>query len=217
MLAVSRNNLAYITERTAHMTRLLIGLLTAVVLTLVSGVTPTNAAPSQGGGPGIGGQVTRIDGTTITVQARNGTVTIATTASTTFEVSGASASLSSITVGMVIKAEGTRSVDGVFTATRVIGGSPARNGNKPPRGHLGVGGRVMGIDGATITVQVRNTTATIATTANTTFEVNGASASLSSITVGMVIKAEGSRGADGVFTATKVIASSEQGSRPPRR
>jgi hypothetical protein len=199
------------------MTRLLVGLLTAVVLALVSGITPTSAAPSHPANPTMSDQVTRIDGTTITVQARNTTATIATTASTTFEVNGASASLSSITIGMMIKAEGTRSADGVFTASRVIGGSPVRNGSKPPKSNLGVGGRVMGIDGTTITVQARNGTATIATTASTTFEANGASASLSSITVGMVIRAEGTRSADGVFTATKVIASSEQGSRPPRR
>ena len=198
------------------MKRLLFGLLTALIVALIAGVAPTYAA--SGAPPrGIGGQVTGIDGTTITVKTRQGTATIATTSSTTFEVNGASGTLSGIAVGMFVRAEGTKAADGTFTATKVIASSSAPMGGRPPRGNPGVGGQVTAIDSTTITVKNPQGTATIVTTSSTTFEVNGASATLSGITVGMFVRAEGAKAADGTFTATKVIASSTLPARGPGR
>jgi hypothetical protein len=111
-------------ERTAHVKRLLLGLFAALVLALAGVALPASAAPNtptHGPGRGAGGQVTAINGTTITVKPPQGTATlrIATTANTTFVVNGAAGSLSGITVGMFVHAEGTKGTDGVLTATRV--------------------------------------------------------------------------------------------------
>ena len=117
------------------MKRLLLGLIAALMIALAGGAMSANAAagsPAHGPGHGVGGQVTAIDGTTITVKTPQGTATIATTASTTFEVNRKAGSLSDITVGLFIHAEGAKGTDGVLTATRVIASStrperPARH------------------------------------------------------------------------------------------
>jgi hypothetical protein len=113
------------------MKRLLLGLFTALVIALAGGVVQANAAagaPPHGPARGVGGQVTAIAGTTITVKNQQGTATIATTASTTFEIDHKAASLSGITVGLFVHAEGAKAADGAFTASRVIASStrPAR-------------------------------------------------------------------------------------------
>ena len=108
------------------MKRLLLGLFAALVIALASGAPQANAAagaPPHGPARGVGGQVTAIAGTTITVKNPQGTATIATTASTTFEVNGKAGSLSDIAVGMFMHAEGTKGADGVLTATRVLASS----------------------------------------------------------------------------------------------
>jgi hypothetical protein len=112
-----------------------IGLVTALVIALSGGAMPANAATSassHGPGRGVGGQVTAIDGTTITVKTPQGTATIAAAASTTFEGNGKTGSLSDITVGLFVHAEGAKGTDGVLTATRAIASStrperPARH------------------------------------------------------------------------------------------
>jgi hypothetical protein len=203
------------------MKRLLLGLFTTLVLAMASSVLPANAAanaPLHGPGRGVGGQVTAIDGTTITVKTPQGAATIATTASTTFEIDRKTGSLSDITVGLFVHAEGAKGTDGVLTATRVIASSTAPKGGKPPTGGPkgGVGGQVTAIDGTTITVKTPQGTATIATTASTTFEVDRKTGSLSDITVGLFVHAEGAKGTDGVLTATRAIASSTRPERPAR-
>jgi len=108
------------------MKRLLLGLFTALILAMTGGVMPASAAPdspTHGPGRGVGGQVTAVNGTTITVKTPQGTATIATTASTIFEVDHKAASLSAITVGLFVRAERTKGTDGVLTATRVSASS----------------------------------------------------------------------------------------------
>jgi hypothetical protein len=77
-------------------------------------------APGSPGGRGIGGEVTAIDGDTLTVESPRGTGTIVTTADTTFTVNGEAGSLSDIGVGMFAGARGEVSEDGSsVTATEV--------------------------------------------------------------------------------------------------
>src|SRR5689334_17134875 len=100
------------------MKRLLLGLLAALTLALAGGTFSASAATGatfHGPGRGAGGQVTAIDGTTITVKNPQGSATIATTASTTFEINGKAGSLSDITIGMFVHADGTKGADGVLT------------------------------------------------------------------------------------------------------
>jgi len=73
--------------------------------------------------PHAGGEVTAVDGSTITVKDRDGTsVTIKVTGSTTYDVAGATAKLADIKVGMFLVAEGTQNSDGSLTATTVRAG-----------------------------------------------------------------------------------------------
>ena len=167
-------------------------------------------APARGGG-----KITAISGTAITVQTRDGSAKIATTATTTFQLDGKPARLSDIKVGMFAHAEGSKGVDGTFTATRVHAGTKPPAG--PPQGGpgQGVGGKITAISGTTITVQTRDGSAKIATTATTTFQLDGKPARLSDIKVGMFAHAEGSRAADGTFTARCLLASTKAPDGPP--
>jgi len=77
--------------------------------------------------PHVGGTVTAISGSTITVEQRDGTTaTVTVTADTTYRVSGTDGkALSDVTVGMFLVAEGTENSDGSLTATAVHAGDPA--------------------------------------------------------------------------------------------
>ena len=71
--------------------------------------------------PRAGGEVTKIDGSTITVTQRDGsTATITVNGQTKYSVNGtAGAALSDVKVGMFLVAEGTKNSDGSLTATQV--------------------------------------------------------------------------------------------------
>ena len=72
--------------------------------------------------PHVGGKVTAVSGSTITVEQRDGTsATIKVTSSTTYRVGDdTSAALSDIAVGAFVIAEGTENADGSLTAARVV-------------------------------------------------------------------------------------------------
>lgn len=74
--------------------------------------------------PHLGGQVTAIDGSTITVTDRDGTTTstIKVSGDTTYTVNGNGASLAEVKVGMFLEAEGTLNSDGSLAATNVHAG-----------------------------------------------------------------------------------------------
>lgn len=75
--------------------------------------------------PHVGGEVTAIDGSTITVGGRDGTAaTIKVNADTTYQVNGDDAALADVEVGMVLIAEGTENADGSITATEVKAADP---------------------------------------------------------------------------------------------
>jgi uncharacterized protein DUF5666 len=83
--------------------------------------------------PHAGGQVTAVNGSTITVTQRDGTTaTITVTGSTTYKVNGNAATLADIKVGMFVVGEGTKNADGSITATTVRAGD--KNG-RGPGGH----------------------------------------------------------------------------------
>lgn len=81
--------------------------------------------PGGPGGPGAQGQcvtltVTSVSGQTVTAKAADGTtVTVHTTASTTYSHAGASATASVVTVGAQIHVMGTHNSDGSITATQI--------------------------------------------------------------------------------------------------
>jgi len=86
--------------------------------------------------PSVVGQVTAIDGNTITVtQPRGTTATIHVDGSTTYEVNGAAGTLSDVKVGSFIAAEGTQRTDGSLDAAAV------RTGDRGVKGPGFPGGR----------------------------------------------------------------------------
>ncbi|MCI0346378.1 MAG: DUF5666 domain-containing protein [Chloroflexi bacterium] len=93
--------------------------------------------------PHVGGEVTAVSGSTITVEQHDGTsATINVTADTTYVVDGdEDASLSDIEVGDFVIAEGTENSDGSLTASRVGSGRGHFH-----RGPFGPGGRDSSAD-----------------------------------------------------------------------
>lgn len=202
------------------MKRFLFACFTVLSILITNGTGYASAAPTQppakDAGKGVAGVITSVDGTTITVKSPAGSATIATTSSTTFMLNNKSASLSNIVAGLMVRAEGTVT-NKTFTATKVMAES-APQGNKPPQGKPAkpVIGQVSAVDGTTITVKTRDGSATIATTSSTTFKLNDKSATLSDITVGLYLAAEGTQ-TDKTFTATKVIASTKLPAPPAKK
>lgn len=91
--------------------------------------------------PSIAGQVTAIDGNTLTVTQPDGTTaTIHVDGNTTYQVNGATGSLSDLKVGSFVVAEGTQRSDGSLDAAAVHGGPGGRSGFKGPGGPGGYGG-----------------------------------------------------------------------------
>lgn len=90
--------------------------------------------------PRVGGEVTAVDGSTITVKQRDGsTATIKVTGSTTYKVAGADARLADVKVGMFLVAEGTKSSDGSLTASDVRAGTAGERGPGKGEFHMGFG------------------------------------------------------------------------------
>jgi hypothetical protein len=89
--------------------------------------------------PHVGGEVTAIDGSTITVERRDGTTSsITVSGDTTYQVNGDDATLADVEVGMVLIAEGTED-DGSFTATEVKAAEPREFFGSPGRHGFGFG------------------------------------------------------------------------------
>ena len=75
--------------------------------------------------PHVGGEVTKVDGSTITVTQRDGsTASITVNGQTRYSVNGNDgATLSDVKVGMFLVAEGTKNSDGSLTATTIKAGN----------------------------------------------------------------------------------------------
>jgi hypothetical protein len=86
--------------------------------------------------PTIGGEVTAVSGSTITVTGKDGTTgTIHVDTDTTYEVDGDAAALADVTVGSFVVAEGTLRADGSLDADRIHSGLRGlRDGDHPGRG-----------------------------------------------------------------------------------
>jgi hypothetical protein len=163
-----------------------------------------NGGPGFRGGPGFGGiTITAITGNNISLETADGwTRTITVDSGTTHSKSGATIALGDLEVGDEIGFRQTRETDGTFTIDSIAVILPH------------AGGEVTAVSGSTITVQGRDgTTATIKVTGQTTYTVNGNSAKLADVKVGMVLVAEGAKNTDGSLTATQVKAA-DAGSFP---
>jgi hypothetical protein len=88
--------------------------------------------------PTIGGEVTAIDGNTITVTGRDGTTgTIHVDGDTNYLVNGDTGALSDISVGSSVVAQGTLRTDGSLDADAVHSGMRGLRGDHPGRGFHG--------------------------------------------------------------------------------
>ncbi|HEX9069942.1 MAG TPA: DUF5666 domain-containing protein [Ktedonobacterales bacterium] len=151
-------------------------------------------------GPGAKGfgrslSVTSVTASTIVAKDGHGnSVTITTSASTTYTRAGKTIDRSAITAGTNISARGTRNSDGSITATAVEIVLP------------GYHGTVTAVNGGDITVHDAraNTTHIIHTDAATTFMRAGATSSLSAITTGTQISAIGTLNSDNSLKAEAV-------------
>jgi hypothetical protein len=84
--------------------------------------------------PTVSGQISKIEGNTITITEPGGTTaTIHVDSSTTYRLAGGTGSLSDLKVGTVIVAEGTQRADGSLDAD-AIGGGFDRDGDHPGSG-----------------------------------------------------------------------------------
>jgi len=88
--------------------------------------------------PTVVGQVSAVDGDTITVTQRGGTkTTIHVDGSTTYQVNGAAGKLSDVKVGSIVIAEGTQRSDGSLDAANVRTGDRPAAGSRPNWKHEG--------------------------------------------------------------------------------
>jgi uncharacterized protein DUF5666 len=176
--------------------------------TLAAGTTSGTSGGTtdllNGGGPGFRGghvgmggiTIAAISGNNISLKTVDGwTRTITVDSGTTYSKSGATIALGDLKVGDEIGFRQTHETNGSWTIDSVVVILPR------------AGGQVTKIAGSTITVTAPDgTTATITVNTQTTYDVNGATAKLADVKVGMFLVAEGTKNADGSLTATKVRA-----------
>ncbi|OGN85683.1 MAG: hypothetical protein A2X23_13660 [Chloroflexi bacterium GWC2_73_18] len=146
--------------------------------------------------PHVAGTVTEVTGTGFALKDRDGlSWTITVSGSTAYSLGSSAGSRSDVKVGVEALVAGTEGSGNSLTATSVRV-EPAR-----------VAGEVTAVSGDTITVKRQDaTTATIKVGSGTTYQVSGVTdASLSDITVGMLVAAEGTQGSDGSLSATVVF------------
>lgn len=177
--------------------------------TLAAGASDTNNTPivddlngvggpgDRGFGHGFGGiTITAISDNSISLETADGwTRTITVDSGTTYSKSGATIALGDLKVGDEIGFRQTLETDGSYSIDSITVVLPH------------AGGEVTAVSGTTITVKDRDgASVTIETTGTTTFQVNGASAALADVKVGMFLGAEGTKNSDGSITATAVRA-----------
>ena len=155
------------------------------------------------GGPGGFGDmrgfgqitITAISGSSISLATADGwTRTITVDSATTYDSNGTAIKLTDLKVGDEIRFSETRQSDGTFkiNAVDVV----------PPH----VDGTVASVTGSTITVTEPDGTSTsFSVTSTTTYRVNGATAKLSDVKVGMHLMATGTKSGTSI-TATSVFA-----------
>jgi Domain of unknown function (DUF5666) len=150
-------------------------------------------------GIGRGGvEITAIAGSNVSLKTVDGwTRTIQVTSSTEITKGGDAIALGDLRVGDTIRFQQKRNSDGSFSVTHIAVVLPS------------VAGTVTAKTGATITILQRDgSSVTIHVDASTKFHVQGknGAASLSDVTVGMVVIANGEKNADGSLNAGQVVA-----------
>jgi len=137
--------------------------------------------------------VTAIDGTKLALKTDNGWTRTIDASGATVTKDGAMVALSALKVGDRIAFRETRNADGTFTITAIEVIQPA------------VAGTVASISGSTVTVTQRDgTTAKVALTGSTTYQLAGQAATKDAVVAGAQIVARGTLATDGTLTATSV-------------
>lgn len=145
--------------------------------------------------------ISAIDGSNVTLATDDGwTRTITVTDATTITRAGATITLADLKVGDEVRFRQTRNDDGSYTVTAIAVILPS------------IAGQVTATTGDTITVQLRNgMTATVHVGSSTRYRVRGiASATLSDISVGMLIVAQGTENPDSSLEAVAVYAAAKR-------
>jgi hypothetical protein len=156
--------------------------------------------------PHADGTVKSVSDSSVTLTQRDGTdKVIQLTGSTAYKLAGAASTKAALTVGAEVDAEGTIATDGTFTATLVTIRAAQAGGTVTAKTETSI--TVKTRDGSSLTIKVGSTT---------TYQVAGAtSATLSDVAVGAIVMAEGTRNADGSFSATIVRTFPIRGSFAP--
>jgi hypothetical protein len=151
-----------------------------------------------GGFCGQTGTVTKISGSTLTLRTFPGTVTVTTTASTTYSREDKTVKFSAVAVGDVVAVRGSRGSSPTATspiaATAITIEVPS------------VSGRVQSVSGDTVTLVTGNGQLEYVTLSSATAYqgVRGATATVASLKAGVYIVAQGSQASLTTFTADSV-------------
>lgn len=169
----------------------------------------------------LGGQVTAVTGSTITVTNPHGTATINISGATTYTLNGAAATASDVTVGTYVLALGDatstptnfNAVSVAISTTAPAFGRGDNDGDHAGGMHEGmgpvVGGQVTAVSGSTITVtDPRGNTDVITVDASTMYSYNGGAGNLAEVVVGSFVFAQGTSTGPNTFTASSVAISS---------
>ena len=154
----------------------------------------------------LGGEVTAVAGTTITVKGKRDAARVITVnGSTVYKLGSAAASKADVKVGSEVTAAGTLDGD-TFTAITVWIARPS------------VAGEVTGKTADTITVKRKDgSTATIHVSSTTTYATRGdKTASLADIAVGSRVTAVGTLRADGSLDAASVLGKPVKPAKPTK-
>lgn len=151
----------------------------------------------------VAGTVSAVNGSSLTLMAKNGTTyTVNGTDATVTNNANASASFSSIRVGDQLVVRGTLS-GSTITADKVADGGLASRTFLSALG-LQAGGTVTSVNGSTLTIKPYGTkaTTTITTDASTIYRLNGNTASSSALTVGSKVFVNGTTTSDTSIAAS---------------
>ncbi|MEI6701559.1 MAG: DUF5666 domain-containing protein [Actinomycetota bacterium] len=170
----------------------------AKATTHATSTAPTQGAPGDHRGPGgfrgLGGVITAINGSTLTVSGPDGrSISIVLTSTTTVSRDGATATQASLAVGDHIN---VRPDMASLPATRPATPPTSLNASAIDVRSPGIGGKVVSVDtsGSTSTIVVADKQGfyrTMLTNAATTYENNGATGSLADVTVGKLVRGLG--------------------------
>ena len=160
----------------------------------------------------ISGTVTAINGSTITITNKKGTLYTIDASSAKMRSAGeATPSLSTLKIGDTIAVMGTVTGNSVAAKTILEGVDFAKHGNKQMFNEKRIPGKITAINGSTITIEVggktKNATAqdfTVTTTSSTIFKKNGQAGTLSDLAVGQFISVAGT-----IDTNAKTITATE--------